>query len=217
MALFPTVEKVCKTCHEPKPLMAFGKQKAMKDGLRPQCKECRNAEGRKYYRENKEYRLAQSAEWQRNNPDKRAVINKRCREKNLEKHKARGKRYLEENREKVLARRKKYYQKNRTKLLEEEKQRRFSSYGITQGDYDDLMAKQEGLCPICERSLFEGTQINIDHCHSTGKVRGLLHNKCNMLLGLAGDDLNLFYNAIRYLAECRMPEENSNKILKMEN
>ena len=51
-------------------------------------------------------------------------------------------------------------------------------YKITRGQYEELKRIQEGTCPICKKGLVDG-KIYIDHCHSTGIVRGLLHRHCN--------------------------------------
>lgn len=60
-----------------------------------------------------------------------------------------------------------------------------------------LWARQEGLCGVCTLEL--GDDVVIDHDHATGYIRGLLHNKCNLLLGFANDDAKLLNNAARYL------------------
>ena len=51
-------------------------------------------------------------------------------------------------------------------------------YKITREQYEELKRIQEGKCPICKKDLVDG-KISIDHCHSTGIVRGLLHSNCN--------------------------------------
>lgn len=76
---------------------------------------------------------------------------------------------------------------------------RLSRYGLTQAGYDTLVTKQKGACPICGRSLFGNGQTKIDHDHRTGKVRGVLHHKCNILLGMADDNPDRLRAAIRYL------------------
>jgi DNA-directed RNA polymerase subunit M/transcription elongation factor TFIIS len=50
-----------------------------------------------------------------------------------------------------------------------------------------------------EKSL--NKKLAVDHCHNTGKIRGLLCVKCNKVLGLMKDNINLFNNAINYLEE----------------
>lgn len=68
-------------------------------------------------------------------------------------------------------------------------------YGITVDEYDALMSKQVGRCPICKQA----TDLVIDHCHRSGKVRALLCDRCNRLLGVADDDIQLLRSAIAFL------------------
>ena len=78
----------------------------------------------------------------------------------------------------------------------------FEVYGLTPEGFKILHEKQRGLCAICERpqtSNCRKQQLNIDHCHKTRKVRGLLCDKCNIAIGLLGDDVKLLRSAIRYL------------------
>jgi Autographiviridae endonuclease VII len=68
-------------------------------------------------------------------------------------------------------------------------------------DYYIMLEKQGYQCPICQGWLYPQKEkgIHIDHDHTTGKVRGLLHNSCNMLLGLAHDNVAVLEAAIAYL------------------
>ena len=73
-------------------------------------------------------------------------------------------------------------------------------YGITPEKYDAMYAAQEGRCQICQKHQTEFTKrLAVDHCHTTGKVRGLLCSNCNTALGKFNDDIELFSRAISYL------------------
>lgn len=69
------------------------------------------------------------------------------------------------------------------------------NYGVTLDWYEEKWNEQNGLCCICLRGGFlmdpkrHRTKLVVDHCHSTGKVRGLLCHNCNRALGLLKDDL----------------------------
>ena len=69
-------------------------------------------------------------------------------------------------------------------------------YGISEEGYDHLFNLQEGACKICRKNF---SQLCVDHCHETGKVRGLLCHNCNTMLGLSLDDISTLTNAINYL------------------
>ncbi len=65
------------------------------------------------------------------------------------------------------------------------------------------MEEEQGYsCAICgetERNLNRG--LFVDHCHKTGKIRGLLCIKCNMAMGLMSDDIDVLASAISYLQQ----------------
>lgn len=71
-------------------------------------------------------------------------------------------------------------------------------YGITLQDYDNLYAQQEGKCGICGVDVTH-TSGYVDHCHITGKIRGILCQKCNTGLGMLGDTLQALQKATQYL------------------
>jgi hypothetical protein len=77
-------------------------------------------------------------------------------------------------------------------------------YGLAQEDFDALYKEQGGGCAICRVALeqngngFSGG-ANVDHCHSTGKIRGLLCGLCNSGLGKFKDDTDNLAAAIVYL------------------
>lgn len=68
-------------------------------------------------------------------------------------------------------------------------------YGLTPSDVQAMLEKQGGACAICVLPL---TKHHIDHCHTTGKVRGLLCHRCNTRLG-GLDDKQWRDAAFRYL------------------
>ena len=79
-------------------------------------------------------------------------------------------------------------------------------FGITLEDYKKLLAKHGNKCAICEITTEEYAKINkhkfhVDHCHTTGKVRGLLCNNCNVSLGGFRDSKEILEAAIKYLEE----------------
>jgi hypothetical protein len=77
-------------------------------------------------------------------------------------------------------------------------------YGITVGDYDNLLAKQNFCCAICLSPTHKGPKPEafwpVDHCHATNKVRALLCFNCNAGLGHFKDNPVVMESAILYLA-----------------
>lgn len=77
-------------------------------------------------------------------------------------------------------------------------------YGISLAEYADIAAKQNNKCAICfnPETQFRGNRLRalaVDHCHTTGKVRGLLCSDCNTGIGKLKDDPKILQSAIRYL------------------
>lgn len=76
-------------------------------------------------------------------------------------------------------------------------------YGITEADFRELEAKQGGRCAICSSLPEERSTrcrvLSVDHCHETGKVRGLLCDPCNRGLGFLGDSEDSLAKALDYL------------------
>lgn len=78
--------------------------------------------------------------------------------------------------------------------------RLLKTYGITLDDYNEMFVEQQGCCKICGTSQSElKHNLSVDHCHITGKVRGLLCNDCNLILGNAYDSIDILQSAIKYL------------------
>lgn len=76
-------------------------------------------------------------------------------------------------------------------------------YGITISDYNRMFKEQNGVCKICSTppnsEKYKLKHLHVDHCHTTGKVRGLLCSHCNKGLGLFKDNVEVLKQAINYL------------------
>lgn len=72
------------------------------------------------------------------------------------------------------------------------------TFGLTQADYDALLAAQGGGCAICRRKP-EKISLHVDHDHQTGEVRSLLCFRCNGGAGQFKEDVDLLARAIDYL------------------
>jgi hypothetical protein len=80
-------------------------------------------------------------------------------------------------------------------------------YGITPEQYSAMLESQGGVCAICVGAHVGGRsdalRFTVDHCHSTGAVRGLLCMKCNTGIGMLGDDPARLRAALAYLEKCK--------------
>jgi hypothetical protein len=75
----------------------------------------------------------------------------------------------------------------------------YKDFGLTYKDYDDMLEKQDGVCAICGGHNSSGKALSVDHCHSTGKIRGLLCLHCNVGLGYFRDNPMRLLDAVEYL------------------
>lgn len=77
---------------------------------------------------------------------------------------------------------------------------RLRTYGITKGQFTEMLVAQKGGCAICHTIWGSGRKGPfIDHDHITGRVRGLLCHSCNAGIGLLRDDPEIMQSAITYL------------------
>ena len=72
------------------------------------------------------------------------------------------------------------------------------SYRMSLEQYEQLLVRQNGACAICGKQTTK--RLCVDHCHATGRVRGLLCSKCNLGIGQLDDDPGLMRAAIAYLS-----------------
>ena len=74
------------------------------------------------------------------------------------------------------------------------------TYNISLEEYNQIFAEQNGKCAICGKHQSEiKISLYVDHCHNTGRIRGLLCPSCNFGLGYFQDDIENLKCAILYL------------------
>lgn len=164
--------KTCSRCFEDKALSEYNFRHKAKGLIRSCCRECSQVE-------NMVYRTTDKSKAQQANYNARPeiVAARRARE---EKY-----RLAYPERRAAYARRS-YLRKN---------------FGLTEEQYNIMLAEQNGLCAICETDKPSAHRDNmfVDHCHTTNKVRGLLCAKCNSGIGQFDDDVEKLERAIEYL------------------
>ena len=150
--------KRCSKCDEVRASTEFYRQRSAKDGRHPYCKRCSSERGRRYYAENTKSVLERTRQW---------------REANVERKRETDRRWALNNPERVLA-----YK------LKSDRKRRAAKLGVSREVRDRMLFAQGGSCKICRRHESEfDRELCLDHCHVTGRVRGLLCNPCNRGLG----------------------------------
>lgn len=81
-----------------------------------------------------------------------------------------------------------------------------NDFGITTEQFEQMKETQSGCCAICGKHQDVLTKtLCVDHCHSTGKIRGLLCNNCNSGIGFLKDNTTILKAAIKYLEDSISP------------
>ena len=80
------------------------------------------------------------------------------------------------------------------------RRRRVALRGMSLEQFDEMLERQGGVCAICDQpESIKGSSLSVDHCHHSGKIRGLLCRNCNSAIGKLKDDPNLIESALEYL------------------
>ena len=89
--------------------------------------------------------------------------------------------------------------------------KRFRRYGVTKHWYEEKLKEQDGRCMGCKIHVDDyrkehkvHTHLVVDHCHETGKPRGLLCNNCNVALGCARDDPQTLSRLAKYIRKFKI-------------
>jgi hypothetical protein len=137
--------------------------------------------------------------WRARNPGKAAAANRRYRVAHPDRAAAQARRYAKLYPERIKA----YIDRIRREHPDRFKTYRLKSlYGLTETTYQKLLASQGGVCAICKNpETIKNRRLGVDHCHKSGKVRGLLCDSCNTGLGRFRDSVPLLRRAIRYLEQ----------------
>ena len=154
-------------------------------------------------------RYAQNPEPERQRAREYAAIPERS-----ENRKAANNRYSKAHAEKRRAYSRARYWRKRDEIIAYNKERRSCpiasraerdwwlrrDFGITLADYERMLEEQSGGCAICRATVSSnGSRLAVDHCHSTGTVRGVLCLSCNHGLGRFKDDPRRLRRAAEYL------------------
>ena len=97
---------------------------------------------------------------------------------------------------KFRIRKRRYFEANKVKFTAHK-------YGMSLEEYQNRYIEQGGTCAVCGEALaFE--DVCVDHNHTTGRVRGFVHRKCNMYLGFVESETEVFCKVLEYLEADRL-------------
>lgn len=112
-------------------------------------------------------------------------------------HREASRKWYNEYREQKAASQKEHREMNPRNQTVGARKRR---YGISAEEYDALSIRQKGACAICGGPPVKNRKsLSVDHCHETGRIRGLLCGRCNTGLGMFKDLPALLEKALQYL------------------
>lgn len=96
--------------------------------------------------------------------------------------------------------REKYFSERESRNLKATKRSRVVKYGVTHEMFETMVEEVDAVCPGCSRNEIEfDKKWCVDHCHTSGKVRGVLCSRCNIALGHVQDDIKTLEGLISYL------------------
>lgn len=158
--------------HPERPHRAKGRCKACYErdlrAANPEAAERKRECARKWYAANPERQCENVRKWAAANPERQREYKRKWYAANSERHRE-----------------------------IERKSHLRSKFGLDSEAYDAMLAAQGGVCAICAQTCKSGNRLAVDHCHSTGLVRGLLCGFCNRTIGYFYDDPGL----LRHMAD----------------
>ena len=168
--------------------------------LKRKQKEYHREYHKKYYQRNKDQIDKKNVRWAKKHSGVMAKYRKKCYQKYKIRRIMAVRHWEKQNPEKVAEFRLRYAPVRRIVSRRHLLQR----YNLTLDSYGLLLAQQNGKCAICQMTVEDSIchyrrAFDVDHSHSTGKVRGLLCMKCNGGLGLFVDNVVNLRRAINYL------------------
>lgn len=175
--------RVCNKCNETKDELQFSWRIKAKQIRQNICKACA---------------IIASIEYRSSRPE---LIKEKAKVKyqeNKEKYLAEKREYYLKNRDTIIAKRRKDYKEgmvtgNTQKIARKSALKR--NFGLTLAEIERMKELQGNVCAICKREK----KLVVDHCHNSGKVRGLLCSLCNTHLGYIEESKETLLRAISYL------------------
>lgn len=151
--------------------------------MRSRCKECNAKEAEAWRKENPEkYEEAKEAH----------KINRRERYKTDEEYREKIKKTNNEKWHALSPEEK--YRRGRANALK-------TNYNLTVEEYDRIFVEQGSCCACCGD---QSENYEVDHDHTTGKIRGIICKSCNTGIGLLGDYKESLILALAYLSKSEL-------------
>ena len=152
-----------------------------------------------YQREWREKNAAYQLEWQQNNKAKCCAYQQKWRENNVDKVKEYKQEYNANNQDKRRESKRKWDAANAERLKQHRAMNKKDAalshlkrkYGLTEEGFLQMLAAQNNACNICKKPLAAtilGKHKSVEHCHKTGRIRGIVCQRCNMFMSFIDQD-----------------------------
>lgn len=188
------ITKICTACEESKEISHFYPSKSYSDGYSYFCISCFKEKARVYRNANSKRLNENLKKWRDENRDKIREQSRLSYERRKIKYKSLE--YLEK------------YRKVPKNKVEKRSNMLKNRYGITLEDYNLMLTSQNNVCAVCKKeevAIDKRTgntrNLAVDHCHSTGRIRGLLCTCCNTAIGSTKENVEILNNIISYLGK----------------
>ncbi len=183
------MRKPCKVCHG----------KMDRQGARGMCHRCYE---RWRYKTKSKRILAVNKESYLRHKEERLKSSREYRAQHLKHLRKLDREYYWKNKKALQAYQREYKKLNKEKLHNAHLLRMF---GITHSKYEEIFDSQDRRCAICNKpeSKKDNKRFAIDHNRRTGKIRGILCNRCNLAIGLLNDHVFTLFKAGLYLMRDR--------------
>lgn len=168
------------------------------------CVACKSTRYKEWSAKNKQHLREKDQAWYKENKPHAHETNSAWQQANSEKLNRKARDRYKKDPEHVLAIHKRWREtpagKAKLKAYQKERYRRvqLAQYDLTEEQYASILEDQGGTCAICN-SPPKKINLAVDHCHTTGKVRGILCGTCNRALGLFKDSSRTLKAAAAYL------------------
>lgn len=151
---------------------------------------------REYFLKNKEKIMEYKSKWVEDNRDRVNELERIRRQKRLEQKR----KYYEEHKEEIRLKKKQLSEERKAKQKISKFRHHLKKYNISYEDYMNILEKQQGKCLGCYRTESQiNKRLSVDHCHKTGRVRGLICFTCNLVIGNCYENIDTLNNLIEYL------------------
>ncbi len=142
--------------------------------------------------------------WKVANREKTRAASRARYQRNAAANRQRTRNYYWLHRDEILAKGKIFDAKNAEKKRARRRRHNLMQYGLTEDGFAALWGAQVGLCAICSCEMLpRGNRSRlaavVDHCHATGRTRGLLCGHCNRAIGMLADNPDRLRLAAAYI------------------